>query len=186
LLVLQNIPAGRIHCKVCRQFCSDPKTYGCLPCGFFLHASCFKLPEEIFHPFHPYHPLTLKPIEDTHRRCNACRNYIYGYGYFGCFAYFCEHCNNTKTSFCLDTECASVIMPAITYEGHDHLLLFVDNTKNIGDEELMYCSACKSTCKSTCESYGFRCPDLHFDHTRGDECSACKSLFVKHHTLSDV
>jgi hypothetical protein len=74
--------------------------------------------------------------------------------YLGCFAYFCEHCNNTKTSFCLHAKCASVIMPAITYEGHDHLLQFNHNIRKI------YCSACNKS--STCESYGgFRC--LHLD-----------------------
>jgi hypothetical protein len=63
LLLWENMPARRIGCRVCGKYCSDPKTYGCLPCGFFLHPSCFKLPQEIVHPFHPYHgPLTLKPI----------------------------------------------------------------------------------------------------------------------------
>ncbi|XP_059434747.1 protein VACUOLELESS GAMETOPHYTES-like [Corylus avellana] len=141
-LVFENIPAHHIRCRVCGAYCSDPKTYGCLPCGFFLHPSCFNLPEEILHPFHPYHPLTRKPIkkpkritkdddDDADVKCNACRRHIWGIQYFGCFAYFCEYCNNTKTSFCLDAECASVIMPAITYEGHDHLLLFLDIDKKL-------------------------------------------------------
>ncbi|XP_059457626.1 uncharacterized protein LOC132187350 [Corylus avellana] len=188
---LENIPASHIRCSVCGKYCSDPKTYGCLQCGIFLHPSCLNLPEEIFHPFHPYHRLTLKPIKDIDHyhprtpkrikdddddavKCNACRRDIYGDEYFGCVAYFCKCCNNTKTSFCLDAECASVIMPAITYEGHDHLLLFLDIDRKV-DELIKNCSACKS---STCESYGFRYLDLHFDDNIGDErikCSACKS-----------
>jgi hypothetical protein len=181
LVTLENMPADSIRCLMCRKYCSDPKTYGCLPCGFFLHPSCFKLPLEIFRPLHPYHPLSLEIVEydDDHVKCNACRNLILGY-----FAYFCEHCNNTKTRFCLDVECASVIMPAITYEGHDHLLQFNHNIRknNRGDDE-QNCSACKSTCKSTCESCGFRCLDLHSDDLRGDElikyCSACSKSITR-------
>ncbi|XP_059434755.1 uncharacterized protein LOC132167747 [Corylus avellana] len=163
LLPLENIPAHLINCSVCGKYCSDPKTYGCLPCGFFLHPSCFKLPEEIFHPFHPYHPLTPKRFEiskrfsidhsrygdsiiiinhDDNVKCNACREDIP----WDTFAYVCE-CK-IKCSFCL--QCASVIMPAITYHGHDHLLLFNDNIRKIE------CSACNKS--SACESYGgFRC-----------------------------
>ncbi|XP_059434733.1 uncharacterized protein LOC132167724 [Corylus avellana] len=152
LLPLENIPAHRFNCSVCGKYCSDPKTYGCLPCGFFLHPSCFKLPEEIFHPFHPYHPLTGKRIkkpkritkddDDADVKCNACRKDIP----WDTFAYVCE-CK-IKCSFCL--QCASVIMPAITYQGHDHLLLFNDNIRKIE------CSACNKS--SACESYGgFRC-----------------------------
>jgi hypothetical protein len=158
LLLLQNIPARRIRCRVCGKYCPNPMSYGCLPCRFFLHPSCcLNLQEEIFHPFHQNHPLTLKPIKDplTLKRskdcvkCNACRNRI-----LGCFAYFCEHCNKTKTSFYLDIECASVIMPAIRYEGHDHLLQF----KEIIDlRNKLHCNACN---KSTYESYAFSCLDL--------------------------
>jgi hypothetical protein len=124
LLLLEKIPTDRIRCRVCGRYCSDPKTYGCLPCGFFLHPSCFKLPQEIVHPFHPYHPLTLKPIKDPltlkrikddHVKCNACRNYIYGDEYNGCFAYFCEECD-----FTLDVACA-LIRPA-TMQGERLML----------------------------------------------------------------
>ncbi|XP_059434689.1 uncharacterized protein LOC132167696 [Corylus avellana] len=165
LLLFHKIVADRIRCRLCETYCSDPMTYGCLPCGFFLHPSCFNLPEEIFHPFHPYHgPLTLKRIKDKgSRRCNACRQDIRDN-----LAYFCEYKN---CSFCLDIECTSVIMPAITYQGHDHLLQFNDSMKNI-DDELIKCSACKSSC----ESYGFRCLycDFNLHHTCGPLPSTIK------------
>jgi hypothetical protein len=110
LLLFENIPAHHIKCRVCGRSCRDPKTYGCLRCGFFLHLSCFKLPEVIFHPFRPYHPLTLKPIKDEgSRRCNACRHYIH---YWHRFAYVCE-CE-INCSFGLHRECTSVITSAIT------------------------------------------------------------------------
>jgi hypothetical protein len=117
LLLLENMPADRFRCSVCGGWCSDPKSYGCLPCGFFLHPSCFNLPQEIVHPFHPYHgpltlkhmkdPLNLKRIMDNHVKCYACRNRIY----VDCFAYFCEECD-----FHHDVECA-LIRPAAIEEG---------------------------------------------------------------------
>ncbi|KAC4454755.1 hypothetical protein FH972_027221 [Carpinus fangiana] len=166
------MPGDRISCRVCGTYCSDP-TYGCFPCRYFLHRSCFKLPQEIFHPFHPYHPLTLKPrnpLEDVVVRCNACCNDIQ---YLHQVSYACE---NTNCRFRLHKKCTSVVMPAITYEGHDHLLQFNHNIRktNRGDDELIkYCSACKST---ICESYGFSCLYCGFNlhHTCGPLPSTIK------------
>ncbi|XP_059434281.1 uncharacterized protein LOC132167352 [Corylus avellana] len=166
LLLFENMPAHRINCRVCGlwgNYCSDPKTYGCLPCGFFLHPSCFKLPQEIFHPFHPYHPLTLKPPqnsrEDVVVRCNACRNDIQ---YRREVAYDCEWEN---CRFRLHRECISVIMPSITYQGHDHLLQFNHNIRKNNQFYKLNCSACHSIC----ESYGFSCLycDFNLHHTCG-------------------
>ncbi|XP_059431114.1 uncharacterized protein LOC132164591 [Corylus avellana] len=140
LLLFQNMPADHINCSVCGKYCSDPMSYGCLACRFFLHPSCFELPQEIFHPFHPYHPL--KTLRPTYRKCNACRKKI-GWNNL---AYVCE---SENCSFCLHLECSVIRTAAISYEGHDHLLQFKDNT---GDE-LIKCSACNSTCKS----YAFCC-----------------------------
>jgi hypothetical protein len=120
------------------------------------------LPQEIFHPFHPYHgPLTeldTETIRDRgRRRCNACRQDIQDNP-----AFFCAYKN---CSFCLDIECGSVIMPAITYEGHDHLLQFKEI---IDGRNKLHCNACN---KSAYESYAFSCLDLDcgFDlhHTCG-------------------
>jgi hypothetical protein len=171
LVPLENMPGDRISCRVCGTYCSNP-TYGCFPCRYFLHRSCFKLPQEIFHPFHPYHPLTLKPrnpLEDVVVRCNACRNDI---RYLHQVAYVCEY---TNCRFRLHRECTSVIMTAITYEGHDHLLQFNHNirkTKRGEDELIKYCSACKSPC----ESYGFSCLycDFNLHHTCGPLPSTIK------------
>jgi hypothetical protein len=160
--------------------------YGFSPCCFFLHPSCFKLSQEIFHP---YHPLTLKLItspvhmgidldsdldydDDDNVKCNACREDIP----WDKFAYVCK-CK-INCSFCL--ECASVIMPAtaITCEGHNHLLQFKDNMKKIVDHGLIkYCSSCKSTC----ESYGFRCLDLDCDFNLHHTCGPLPST-IKHHS----
>jgi hypothetical protein len=154
LLLFQNMPAHRIICRACDSYCSDP-TYGCFPCRFFIHRSCFNLPQQIICPFHPYHPLTL--IILLHGgRCNACRKDIRSDN----LAYVCQ---GNNCSFRLHIKCTSVIMPAVTYDAHDHLLLFNDNIGKIGYN--LKCSACKSSCAS----YGFSCLycDFNLHHTCG-------------------
>nr|POE66433.1 hypothetical protein CFP56_29280 [Quercus suber] len=102
-------------------------------------ASC-----RICHPFHPYHLLTLLDQSNSPGRCNACRNSP------GRINYICEIDN---CSFLLHVECSTVMMPAITYQGHDHLLRLRFRDNNRENIELM-CSTCKS---NICESYAFTC-----------------------------
>ena len=146
-LSLSKIKADhKVNCYVCGKGCIDP-IYACgrRYCEYvYFHESCLVLPQEIIcHPFHPYHPLTLELLQYGWR-CNACRNDIR----FNNSAYVCQR-NNCR--FFLHIEC-SVIMPAIKFEGHDHLLQFRDKIENIpyiGDK----CRACNLSC----ESYAFSC-----------------------------
>ena len=149
-----------MHCRVCDKRCTGP-TYVCdsgrassLFCKkIYFHKSCLEFPQQICHPFHPYHPLTLLDGQSNYSddRCNACRKSTTDY-----FLYICLYCdfiisNNKPRHFCLHVECSTMMMPAITYEGHTHLLQFRDD--NIESNKLQ-CSACKS---NICESYDFNC-----------------------------
>ena len=137
-------------CRVCKKSCTGP-TYVCgRPSDYceniHFHKSCLEFQQQICHPFHPYHLLTLLDQSNSYRRCNACRNSPDPNSQL--FNYICESHN---CSFLLHAECSTVMLPAITYQGHDHLLRFRDN--NVENIKLM-CSACKS---SICESYAFTC-----------------------------
>ena len=138
-------------CRVCMKSCTGP-TYVCgRPFSEYcknihFHKSCLELRQQICHPFHPYHLLTLLDQSNSPRRCNACRNSPDPINYI---------CESDNCSFLLHVECSTVMMPAITYQGHDHLLRFRDNNRE--NIELM-CSTCKS---NICESYAFTC--LHCD-----------------------
>ena len=130
----------------------------------YFHKSCLELPQQIFHPFHPYHPLTLlkhsdisesysyfsKLLMNNESFCNACRKLILS---FTCgqqnsqsIAYICE---DYKCDILLHAECSTLMLPAITYEGHGHLLQFRDH--NIMKNKLD-CSVCRYI---ICESYSF-------------------------------
>ena len=119
----------------------------------FFHKSCLELPQKICHPFHPYHPLTLTLtlLKQEGSTCNACRKSTHAFTsrtYTHSIAYICESHNNC--GFLLHAEC-SEMMPAMTYEGHTHLLRFrEDNMEN----DKLKCNGCKS---NICESYAFTC-----------------------------
>jgi hypothetical protein len=176
LSLISNINADDhkvVSCTVCGNRCTDP-TYACgrRDCceTFYIHKSCLEWPQEIFHPFHPNHPLTLSRWQHGagDRQCNACRTDIWN----GCCSYICE-CRNCR--FCLHIEC-SVIMAAIKYEGHDHLLQWIQFKNNTGGglyDIVLECSVCN---KSTCGSYGFSCLSCEFNlhHTCGPLPSTIK------------
>ena len=119
----------------------------------YFHKSCLELPQQIFHPFHPYHPLTLLKSSDISESysyfdklfmnnesfCNACRKLIlpftWGQQYSQSIAYICE---DYICDFFLHAE--TLMLPAITYEGHSHLLQFRDY--NI-EKHKLDCSVCR-------------------------------------------
>ena len=131
-------------CRICDKRCTGP-TYVCEYCNnIHFHKSCLdKFPQQICHQFHPYHPLTLT-LEGN--QCKACCKS--GCHYYQKSGYICQghDCN-----FFLHAECSTVMMPAIKYEGHTHLLQFRDG--NIENNRL-WCSTCNS-CIS--ELYAFTC-----------------------------
>ena len=119
---------------------------------FINHALSFRNRSAI-PSIHTTYPLTLLDDQSNYSddRCNACRKSTTDY-----FLYICLCCdfiisNNKPRHFCLHVECSTMMMPAITYEGHTHLLQFRDD--NIESNKLQ-CSACKS---NICESYDFNC-----------------------------
>jgi len=67
-----------ILCSAFQKHCSG-QTYVCCSnkCKFFLHNSCFNLPQKIHHPFHPHHSQTLySPIQRQPRpECKVCYRY---------------------------------------------------------------------------------------------------------------
>ncbi|KAG6714671.1 hypothetical protein I3842_05G213800 [Carya illinoinensis] len=133
----------RVNCFVCGKGCnSSSSTYSCgrSTCrDIYIDKSCIELPPKIYHPFHLYHPLFLLKLEGRHAKCNACRKDIGE----GAFAYSC-HVDIDNCSFLLDIICGGVIVPAIKYEAHSHLLHFRERT-----DDLLKCNACDRTCESS-------------------------------------
>ncbi|XP_050253951.1 uncharacterized protein LOC126700014 [Quercus robur] len=140
-------------CRVCMKSCTGT-TYVCGRRSsdyckkIHFHESCLQFQQQICHPFHPYHLLTLLDQSNSNGSCNACRNSSNPMSQI--FNYICESHN---CRFLLHAECSTVMVPAITYQGHDHLLRFRDWDNNVENTKLM-CSACKS---NICESYAFTC-----------------------------
>ncbi|KAM3375353.1 hypothetical protein P3S68_014067 [Capsicum galapagoense] len=88
------------NCKVCGlQLVGS--AYGCQSCQFYLHTSCFDLPDKIQHHAHTAHPLTLRyPSYYKHcgKTCDACSEDIRR-----SFLYCCDLCN-----FDLHVTCATL------------------------------------------------------------------------------
>ncbi|XP_055830301.1 protein VACUOLELESS GAMETOPHYTES-like [Solanum dulcamara] len=81
---------SKTNCKVCGlQLVGSG--YGCENCRFYVHASCFDLPQKIQHDAHPAHPLTLRyPSYYKHcgKTCDACSEDIEQ-----SFLYCCDICH---------------------------------------------------------------------------------------------
>ncbi|ESR41201.1 hypothetical protein CICLE_v10027263mg, partial [Citrus x clementina] len=117
-----------VKCKLCCKHIHG-SGYGCAPCEFYIHNSCAELPKELRHPLHPLpnHSLTLqesKFLEGYY--CDACDLNVNPGG-----CYRCDYCD-----FALHLECA-YLKPSVKYEGHEHLLILVENMSYQG-----ICEAC--------------------------------------------
>ncbi|KAK9993746.1 hypothetical protein SO802_023449 [Lithocarpus litseifolius] len=154
------------HCYVCVKPCTGP-IYVCDFCkDIYFHISCLEFPQQICHPFHPYHPVTLVDLRG-YKHCNACRKTTVR-------ARFTYICQGHGCRFNLHTECSTMMMPSITYQGHSHLLQFRDD--NIENSKLK-CIACKSNIS---ESYVFTC--LYCDLNLHLHCGPLPYTFkIKHH-----
>ena len=83
LLLHENMPGKLIfYCPVCGDYFLNRDTaYGCIPCLFFIHKSCFerKLPLEIQH-FYQSHLLSISTNESnqgiTYKLCKACCEHL--------------------------------------------------------------------------------------------------------------
>ncbi|XP_042983157.1 uncharacterized protein LOC122312579 [Carya illinoinensis] len=150
LLLLENIPNDRVVCLLCREYCSD-LTYGCLPCRFFLHRSCFErtLPMEIRHFSHPC-PLTLYTYahrmirEAWNTPCRACRKSLPR----GSFLYGCSKCKYVMDIDCTwfpTTEYASNRQHEICHfiRGHPLSLSSIEKGRQVN------CCICGKHCNGT-------------------------------------
>lgn len=75
-------PTYKRQCNFCRLPILGP-TYNCLRCGWILHESCVRLPQEMQVPIHPQHVSVLSYFRDG--RCHACELKLLSAGYnYGC------------------------------------------------------------------------------------------------------
>ena len=143
-----------VNCFACGKNCSGPPIYVCLQAFCqrefaVLHESCASVSPKIYDLLHPQHPLTLV-VRTTEEyttqegfRCNVCCD--------GCndLTYRCAPCN-----FNLHQRCCG-LLPTIKYEGHRHLLLYVEKIIDLEGK----CNACDGHCDSSL----LRCPQCNFN-----------------------
>ena len=76
LLLFENMPGRLIfYCPACGDYFLNRDTaYGCIPCLFFIHKSCFErvLPLEIQHFYQPYLLSICTNESDQGITCKAC------------------------------------------------------------------------------------------------------------------
>ncbi|KAI3772481.1 hypothetical protein L6452_03667 [Arctium lappa] len=86
-------------CSGCRQTISPGNFYyKCKLCGFYLHQTCFNMPQNVTHPSDPNHNLTLETFPTLSKlpiTCKACQNSIKG------FYYHCSKCTHYYHTLCL-------------------------------------------------------------------------------------
>ncbi|KAJ4712692.1 putative Cysteine/Histidine-rich C1 domain family protein [Melia azedarach] len=158
---LALLELGIVDCRICNKKIHGP-CYGCVPCEFYMHNSCFDLPQEIQHSFHQLHCLTLQTSSLTKWR-DACGQKIKS-----SMCYTCNNCN-----FDLHLECAS-LKPNIKYEGHEHLLILVENMSNQGE-----CEACGVEIQGT---FYVRCVGCNINfHVQCGPVSLPPTVMDKHH-----
>ncbi|XP_055832365.1 uncharacterized protein LOC129901260 [Solanum dulcamara] len=124
---------SKTNCKVCGlQLVGSG--YGCESCQFYVHASCFDLPQKIQHDAHPAHPLTLRyPSYYKHcgKTCDACCENIRR-----SFLYCCDLCD-----FDLHVTCATlynIVKRPDTLKG----TLRLHYTFPFGDNIIARCNVC--------------------------------------------
>lgn len=138
----------KVNCFACGKDCSGRPIYVCSQWEFALHESCASVSPMIYDLLHPQHPLTLvvRTTEDTTQEgfgCNVC----------------CDRCNDltyrcAPCNFNLHYQQCSSRLPTIKYEGHRHLLLYV--------EKIGLQGTCDD-CDGHCDSSLLRCPQCNFN-----------------------
>lgn len=149
LCLFDEIHQARRCSNSCGSVC-DTSVFRCVECDYNVHKLCAEWPKQIRHPFHKIHPITLKnePYSSSisFRPCYGCHDWNYEW------SFRCDACN-----FNLCGKCA-MLVPAISYERHAHLLAFFETI--YGD---YYCIKCGCPCNTSV----FRCVDcnlnLHLD-----------------------
>ncbi|KDO36304.1 hypothetical protein CISIN_1g035674mg [Citrus sinensis] len=153
-----------VECKLCHKNIRS-SSYGCESCMFYIHKLCAELPQNVQHPFHPHRCLTLGAHYKEIYRCEACYFYVNPGVYYRCDDKYCE------TYFHL--ECVS-LKPNIKYEGHQHLLILVENMSYQGK-----CEACHSEIVGTFFVRCVQC-DLNF-HVQCGTVSYPSTVDHRHH-----
>ncbi|XP_062076766.1 uncharacterized protein LOC133781713 [Humulus lupulus] len=142
LLKDNKICSDQIICKICKSSMAAPY-YVCDSCEYYVHKSCEELPKQINkYPLHPRHPLSLT---SKNIACDCC-----GQDPEKSLMFSCADCN-----FDLDVECFEMSnsittcpegQHCIQHSSHPHLLLLVDTTDAIHEDEDIdvRCFACQS------------------------------------------
>ncbi|XP_062079426.1 uncharacterized protein LOC133783824 [Humulus lupulus] len=143
LLKDSEINNDEFVCKLCDEYLMEPPYYVCDSCEYYVHKSCEELPKQINkYPLHPRHPLSLTT---RYASCNCC-----GQASEKRLVFSCDGCD-----FDLDVECFKMSnsitacpegQHCIQHSSHPHLLLLVDTTNAIHEDEDIdvRCFACQS------------------------------------------
>ncbi|KAK8712770.1 hypothetical protein V6N13_147998 [Hibiscus sabdariffa] len=105
-----NDPRYRRGCNFCRLQIFGP-TYNCITCGWILHESCLKLPQETQVPIHSQHVSILSYMR--YGRCHACGLKLLPAGY----NYGCKDCDLN-----FHIACAGSLSGDLKRESHVHHL----------------------------------------------------------------
>ncbi|KAK3428961.1 hypothetical protein EUGRSUZ_E00381 [Eucalyptus grandis] len=137
-----------VTCAACGDDCSSCQIYSCEECGYFLHESCTKLPQEMKHLDHKEHPLKLQVA--LYSNCDICKEGIKGF---------------TECTFHLDVACA-LITEKIHNFSHGHSLKLTKMELNCHKLNLqsshskVFCSACKENF----HGFTFSCKECKCDY----------------------
>lgn len=135
-------------CSGCRLKASG-SVYYCKSCNYFLHKSCFQMPQQITHSFHQAHALSLLPIPAYPEglfTCDACGEQGNG------FSYNCKVCNVD-----LHILCASKPL-FLTHQSHHHQLALSFSPPY--PNKIFSCDICRQTGSS---HWLYRCDLCEFD-----------------------
>uniref|UniRef100_A0A2N9IKR7 Phorbol-ester/DAG-type domain-containing protein n=1 Tax=Fagus sylvatica TaxID=28930 RepID=A0A2N9IKR7_FAGSY len=151
-----------VCCDACEKRICGP-SYDCSRCNFFVHQHCLEPAEELQNPLH----LRDRQIGVSRKspftrtvKCDACQYHCSG------FYYRCDGFKSTRNKplfnsmieheldFVLHVDCAS-LKPSVKYEGHEHLLTFLEKMHD--DPK---CEVCKTSYRDV--SY-LRCVECDYN-----------------------
>ncbi|XP_052485795.1 uncharacterized protein LOC105776209 [Gossypium raimondii] len=109
-------PLVKRQCNLCRLQIFGP-TYHCMSCGWVLHESCLRLPQEMQVPFHSQHTLTLSYTR--YGGCHACSLKLLPSGYHKSYNYGCKDCGVNY-----HIACAISLTRPLKLDSHMHHLYY--------------------------------------------------------------
>ncbi|XVF57077.1 hypothetical protein PTKIN_Ptkin06aG0174800 [Pterospermum kingtungense] len=139
-------PTYERRCNFCRLPISGP-TYNCLRCGWILHESCLRLPQQMQVPIHSQHISVLSYMR--YGRCHACGLKLLSAGY----NYGCQECDLNFHITCansigraLKPDQSHSHMHDLYYIGTDFLRFFAMYCDFIDIFAGLSCSRCGENC----------------------------------------